>query len=97
MTQAEFTISAPFSDQISRISYAIVEEIAEIHLLIKEEPTELEKSDFNGDGVIDSLDFILLTEAWMTSDPKYDLDGNGIVDTADYAIWVQHYGKTVGD
>ncbi|MYK51231.1 MAG: hypothetical protein F4032_05600 [Gemmatimonadetes bacterium] len=59
------------------------------------EPTEVEKSDFNGDGVIDTLDFILFSNAWGTTDPKYDLDGDGTVNYGDFVIFARNFGKTV--
>jgi chitodextrinase len=42
--------------------------------------------DFNGDGLVNSLDLSLMTSAWNTSNSTYDLNNDGVVNSLDYAI-----------
>ncbi|MBK7403743.1 MAG: hypothetical protein IPJ41_03680 [Phycisphaerales bacterium] len=39
--------------------------------------------DFNGDGVVDTRDFIAFLNAWASQDSSADIDGNGVIDTRD--------------
>jgi hypothetical protein len=41
-------------------------------------------ADFNGDGEVDSRDFIVYLNVWAARDPAADLDGNGVVDSRDF-------------
>lgn len=55
--------------------------------------------DFNGDGNVDTKDFLLFVEAFGTQrgkagyDEKYDLDGDGAVGVSDFLIFVDNFGK----
>ncbi|MBK7403744.1 MAG: hypothetical protein IPJ41_03685 [Phycisphaerales bacterium] len=40
-------------------------------------------ADFNGDGVVDTRDFIAFLNAWASQDSSADIDGNGVIDTRD--------------
>ena len=47
--------------------------------------------DFNGDGLVNSIDFSLMTSAWNTNNSTYDLNRDGIVNSLDYVIMVQNW------
>jgi chitodextrinase len=47
--------------------------------------------DFNGDGLVNSIDLSLMTSAWNTSNAIYDLNHDGIVNSLDYAVMVQNW------
>ena len=58
-------------------------------------------SDFNGDGIVNSTDFLLFLgvfglkrEHWKY-DVKYDLNSDGWIETSDFVIFVGDYGKKV--
>jgi N-acetylneuraminic acid mutarotase len=50
--------------------------------------------DFNGDGIVDSLDMCIMVEYWHTDEPFYDIApppfGDGIVDVQDLIILSEH-------
>jgi len=50
-------------------------------------------ADFDGNGVVDFLDFVAFAAAFGSSDPKFDLDGSGTVDFSDFLFFVDDYGK----
>lgn len=56
--------------------------------------------DFNGDCVVDFLDFLLFMPQFGTAegdanwDPQFDLNGDGRVGFADFLIFVSQWGKT---
>jgi hypothetical protein len=47
--------------------------------------------DFNGDGLVNSIDLSLLTSYWNQSNTTYDLNSDGIVNSLDYVIMVQNW------
>ena len=49
--------------------------------------------DFNGDGVVDTADFLLFVQHFGTTEERYDLNADGTVDAADFLIFVEHFGK----
>ena len=54
------------------------------------------RSDFDGSGEIDFLDFLLFAEAFGTANEKFDLDNSGgSVDFRDFLIFVANFGKTL--
>ncbi|MXX14391.1 MAG: choice-of-anchor D domain-containing protein, partial [Gemmatimonadetes bacterium] len=60
------------------------------------QPLSLEaKSDFDGDGVVSVTDFLLLVEAFGSTNPKFDIDGDGAVGITDFLLFVESFGKTV--
>ena len=46
----------------------------------------LPAGDLNGDNVINTLDYVIFRNAWMSTDPSPDLIGDGSVGTADYEL-----------
>jgi hypothetical protein len=50
--------------------------------------------DFNGDGIVDSLDMCMMVEYWHTYEPYYDIApspfGDGIVDVQDLVLFSEH-------
>lgn len=50
-------------------------------------------ADFNGDGVVDFLDFMLFIEAFGTTDPKYDLDRDGGIGLLDFLRFAEWFGQ----
>ena len=60
--------------------------------------TMLQKSDINGDGAIDPIDFGILGDSWGKTDAqllywKADINGDGVVNLIDLAIFSSNYGK----
>ena len=66
-------------------------------LLILLQPTP----DFNGDGTIDFVDFLLFSTQFGLSrddeeyEAQYDLDGDGTISFGDFLIFVEDFGKKV--
>lgn len=58
-------------------------------------------ADFDGDGQVGIVDFLLFVEVFGTQngqenfDPKFDLDSDGTVGISDFLIFVNSFGKTV--
>ena len=52
-------------------------------------------ADFDGSGIVDLTDFLLLAEAFNGTNPVYDLDGNGVGDFPDFLLLVDVFGQTV--
>jgi inhibitor of cysteine peptidase len=50
--------------------------------------------DFNGDGIVDSVDICMMIDYWGTDDPSYDIApppfGDGIVDVEDLKVLAEH-------
>ncbi len=44
--------------------------------------------DFNGDGTLDTRDFVAFLGAWAAGDGSADLDGNGVIDTRDVVAFL---------
>ncbi len=40
--------------------------------------------DFDGDGVVDTADFLLFVQHFGTAEERYDLNADGTVDAADF-------------
>ena len=53
------------------------------------------KSDFDGDGVVGILDFLLFVEAFGSTNSKFDIDGDGVVGILDFLLFVEAFGKRV--
>ena len=45
-------------------------------------------ADFNGDGVVDTRDFVTYLNAWAAGEAGADIDGNGVVDTRDFIMYL---------
>ena len=50
--------------------------------------------DFNGDGIVDSVDMCMMVDYWGTNEPLYDIDpmpwGDGVVDVEDLKVLAEH-------
>ncbi len=57
--------------------------------------------DFNGDGMIDIKDLLLLIESWGQDDPLVDIAplpfGDGVVDALDLELLMSYWGQPVDD
>ncbi len=45
-------------------------------------------ADLNGDGIVDTQDFVAFLGAWSSGDPLADWDENGIIDTRDFIAYL---------
>ncbi|MBI2120800.1 MAG: hypothetical protein HYT94_04220 [Parcubacteria group bacterium] len=54
-------------------------------------PDPAVRSDMNGDGKINLIDFSILLFSWGKSNPAVDLNGNGKVDLADFSILIFYW------
>ncbi len=45
-------------------------------------------ADLNGDGIVDTRDFIVFLDAWSAGDPLADWDENGVIDTRDFVAFL---------
>ena len=54
--------------------------------------------DFNGDGIVDLADLLVMIEHWGTDHSFYDIGpmpwGDGVVDVNDLEVLVRHWGQT---
>lgn len=50
-------------------------------------------ADFNGDGVLNVLDFVAFQLAWQNSDPAADCDASGEFDVLDFVCFQQRFGE----
>jgi hypothetical protein len=58
---------------------------------------KLAPGDFNGDGTVNSADYVVWRDALgSTIKLAADSSGNNVVDAADYAVWKAHFGETMG-
>ncbi len=46
------------------------------------------QADFNGDGVVNTLDVLAFLNAWSARDPRADINGDGVVDTRDVLAYL---------
>jgi beta-lactamase regulating signal transducer with metallopeptidase domain len=57
--------------------------------------------DFNGDGIVDSIDVGMMVDHWLTNEPLYDIapmpSSDGIVDVKDLILLTEHLTVTVDD
>ena len=57
--------------------------------------------DFNGDGIVDSVDVCMMLDFWHTDEPLYDIApmpfGDGIVDVKDLVLLAEHLTITMDD
>lgn len=57
--------------------------------------------DFNGDGIVDSLDVAAMVDQWHTDDPLYDIApppfGDGVVDVKDLTVLADYLFESVDD
>jgi pimeloyl-ACP methyl ester carboxylesterase len=52
------------------------------------------KGDFNGDNIVNSIDFSLMNPVWFTSDARYDIDENGQVNSLDFSLLNRNWFRT---
>jgi hypothetical protein len=45
-------------------------------------------ADFNGDGLVDTRDFVAFLNAWTASDPAADMNQDGTIDSRDVILYV---------
>ncbi len=50
-------------------------------------------ADFNGDGIVNTLDFIAYLNAYNVGDPSADMNGDGIVNTLDFIAFLNAYSE----
>jgi hypothetical protein len=50
--------------------------------------------DINGDGMVNILDYTLLSNAFGTTNPASDLNSDGTVNILDYTILSNNFGKS---
>ena len=48
--------------------------------------SQMNAGDVNSDGIINSLDWSLLSSNWFTSNASYDLNGDGFINSLDWSI-----------
>ena len=53
-------------------------------------------ADFNGDGVVNFLDFGVFTSAYGQARNDADIDGNGVIDFADFGAFINLYSGAPG-
>lgn len=51
------------------------------------------RADFNGDGRLDTLDFLEFLNAFSANDPRADFDGNGQVNTLDFLAFLNAFNE----
>jgi len=64
---------------------------ATINTLVRTNFTGTPLPDYNGNGVVDTADYIL----WRKGSLLADGNNNGMIDPGDYDLWRQHYGEVV--
>ena len=87
----------------TRLSLAPLSRIPLIALLclVLQAPTEASTPDFNNDGQVNFLDFVLLAQRFGTHQNDasyntiYDLDNNGDIGFGDFVRFVQQFGATI--
>jgi hypothetical protein len=55
-------------------------------------------SDFNGDGVVNFVDFAQLAQVWMQNAPSFDIapsGDNGFIDISDFTVFASHWLETI--
>ena len=51
------------------------------------------RADFNGDGIVDFLDFLPFAEAFGSTSATYDLDNDGLVGFSDFLTFTNAFGR----
>jgi hypothetical protein len=93
-------IAARFRWGTINLNYYGVDSIGEVEdYLFETKAAELppQPGDYNGDQIVDSLDYQLWKATWGSIvDLRADGNGNGVVDAADYSVWRDHMGQGSG-
>lgn len=50
-------------------------------------------ADFNGDGIVNTLDFLSFLNAFSAGDPSADFNGDGVVNTLDFLAFLNAYSE----
>ncbi len=76
--------------------YALVKSASlPVEILSSGEPrTTGARTDFNGDGRTDFVDFFLFVDAFGSTDARFDLNGDGRVDFVDFFEFVDAFGSS---
>ncbi|MEO0529278.1 MAG: hypothetical protein AAF266_01745 [Planctomycetota bacterium] len=53
--------------------------------------------DYNGDGVVNTADYVVWRDALQTGDLAADGDGDGDVDADDVIVWQENFGRTAAE
>jgi hypothetical protein len=48
-------------------------------------------ADFNGDGTVNTLDFVAYLNAWASRDPRADWNDDGVVNTIDFVLYLNDW------
>lgn len=89
-------------DTVSVLGFPLSETAIQAVIVIRQAPSQTRSADLDGDGDVDSSDFLLFAAAFGTSEgvPGYnaaaDLDGDGTVAFLDFLIFADAFGKPVG-
>ena len=51
------------------------------------------RADFDGNGIIDTRDFVAFLDAWGSGDPAADFDGDGAIDTRDFVSFLNRWAS----
>jgi hypothetical protein len=54
---------------------------------------QLPAGDFNGDGIVNSIDFSLMNRKWAVADPLADINRDGVVNSLDFVILSNNWNK----
>lgn len=54
------------------------------------------ESDWNQDGVLDTLDFLVFLNDWVADDPRADFNGDGRIDTLDFLAFLNSWTNGCG-
>ena len=55
------------------------------------------RTDFDGSGSVDFVDFLGFAGAFGTTDPVYDVDQSGSVDFSDFLTFVENFGRSIAE
>jgi hypothetical protein len=54
----------------------------------------LRAGEFNGDNIVNSLDFSFLSSRWLTADQLADLNRDGTVNVLDFSFLSRNWGQS---
>jgi beta-glucanase (GH16 family) len=57
----------------------------------------LARTDFNGDGTVNFIDFALLAQGYSLAIPKYDMDGDGSFTVSDLGLFTTDWTRIIPD
>ena len=62
-------------------------------MLVHPQVIQAMPADFDGNGKVDFVDFLLFARAFGSTDASFDMNGDGRVDFLDFLMFVREYGK----